>query len=91
MKYEKAQNILPEELVEIIQQYIDGSYLYIPRKVENKKAWGENSGVKRDLRDRNEEIFSFYNRGMSVRSLTEKYYLSEQTIRRIIREEKSNI
>jgi Mor family transcriptional regulator len=91
MKYEKAQNILPEELVEIIQQYIDGSYLYIPRKVENKKAWGENSGVKRDLRYRNEEIFSFYNRGMSVRALTEKYYLSEQTIRRIIREEKSNI
>ena len=91
MKYEKAQNILPEELVEIIQQYIDGSYLYIPRKVENKKAWGENSGVKRDLRDRNKEIFSFYNRGMSVRSLTGKYYLSEQTIRRIIREEKSNM
>ncbi len=32
MKYEKAQNILPEDVIELIQEYIDGGYLYIPRK-----------------------------------------------------------
>lgn len=40
MKYEKAQNILPEEILELIQEYTDGSYLYIPRKSENKKSLG---------------------------------------------------
>lgn len=91
MKYEKAQNILPEDVVELIQQYIDGSYLYIPRKCENKKAWGENSGIKNELKDRNVEIFNSYKKGSSIKILAEKYYLTEQTIRRIIREEKKKI
>lgn len=91
MKYEKAQNILPEDVVELIQQYIDGGYLYIPRKCENKKAWGENSGIKNELKDRNVEIFNSYKKGSSIKILAEKYYLTEQTIRRIIREEKKKI
>lgn len=28
MKYEKVQNILPEDVIELIQEYIDGRYLY---------------------------------------------------------------
>ena len=40
MKYKNAQNILPKEIIKIIQQYVDGSYLYIPRKDENRKSWG---------------------------------------------------
>ncbi|WML33646.1 CD3324 family protein [Clostridium sp. OS1-26] len=91
MKHEKAQNILPEDVVELIQQYIDGGYLYIPRKCENKKAWGENSGIKNELKDRNIEIFNSYKTGSSIKMLAEKYYLTEQTIRRIIREEKKKI
>ncbi len=91
MKYEKAQNILPEDVVELIQQYIDGGYLYIPRKCENRKAWGENSGIKNELKDRNVEIFNSYKKGSSIKILAEKYYLTEQTIRRIIREEKKKI
>lgn len=91
MRYEKAQNILPEDVVEIIQQYIDGGYLYIPRKCENRKAWGENSGVKDELIDRNKEIYNSFKKGTSVKSLSEKYYLTEHTIRRIIREVKKKI
>jgi Mor family transcriptional regulator len=91
MKYEKAQNILPEDVVELIQQYIDGGYLYIPRKCENKKAWGENSGIKNELKDRNVEVFNSYKKGSPIKILAEKYYLTEQTIRRIIREEKKKI
>ncbi|MCH5139151.1 DNA-binding response regulator, partial [Clostridiaceae bacterium UIB06] len=30
MRYEKAQNILPQDVIELIQQYVDGGYLYIP-------------------------------------------------------------
>ena len=32
MKYVKAIDVLPQEIIEIIQNYVDGEYLYIPRK-----------------------------------------------------------
>lgn len=85
MKYGKAQDILPEEILQIVQEYIDGEYLYIPRKEENKKTWGENSGVLKELDIRNEEIFRKYNQGISVRELSSLFYLSEASIRRIVR------
>lgn len=85
MKYEKAQNILPEEILQIVQEYIDGEYLYIPRKEENKKTWGENSGVLKELDIRNKEIFNKYNQGISIKELSSLFYLSEASIRRIVR------
>lgn len=85
MKYEKAQNILPEEVIKIIQNYIDGTYLYISRKSENKKSWGENSGVLKNLEARNEEIFNRYSSGVSIKELATLYFLSESSIKRIIR------
>lgn len=91
MKYEKAQNILPQDVIELIQQYVDGGYLYIPRKSESKKSWGENSGIKNSLKKRNNEIFNKYNRGVSVRELSEQFYLTEDSIRRIIRGQKQLI
>ena len=56
MKYEKAQNILPHGIIELIQKYTDGGYIYIPRKNENKKSWGENTETKRYLKERDKEI-----------------------------------
>lgn len=85
MKYVRAENILPESIIEIIQDYIDGEYLYIPRKKGNEKSWGEKSGTKDSLKARNEEVFIKYKHGFSVKELCEKYYLSESSIRRIIR------
>ena len=38
MKYVKAIDVLPQEIIEIIQNYVDGEYLYIPRKNDNKKS-----------------------------------------------------
>ena len=91
MKYEKAQNILPEDVIELIQQYIEGEYLYIPVKSENKKAWGESSGAKDSLKDRNRESFDLHNQGTSIKELAEQYYLTEYSIRRIIRQQKQII
>ncbi|WP_346929814.1 Mor transcription activator family protein [Clostridium sp.] len=39
------------------------------------------------LKDRNNEIFQRYNEGVTVRKLSLMYYLSEQSIRRIISEQ----
>lgn len=89
MGYVKAENVLPEEVIKLIQKYIDGQYLYIPRKEGNEKSWGETSGVKRELQNRNVEIFNSYAKGISVEELGNTYYLSEKSIRRIISKEKN--
>ena len=60
MKYIKATDVLPVEILEIIQEYIDGEYIYIPRKCENHKSWGEKSGIKDSLEIRNKEIYRKY-------------------------------
>ncbi|SFC87900.1 hypothetical protein [Clostridium uliginosum] len=41
MSYASAREIFPEDILKIIQQYVDGECIYIPRKEENKMAWGE--------------------------------------------------
>lgn len=88
MRYIKAQDVLPEEIIKIIQEYIDGNYLYVPRKNENHKAWGEKSGIKNNLKIRNNEIYKKYVDGISIDKLTQEYYLSEKSIRRIISQQR---
>ncbi|AQM59329.1 CD3324 family protein [Clostridium baratii] len=88
MSYKKAQDVLPEELLKIIQEYIDGEYIYIPRKNENHKSWGEKSGIKDSLKIRNNEIYKKYLNGATINELAQEYYLSEKSIRRIIGQEK---
>lgn len=46
MSYIKAADVLPKEIIDLIQNYIDGEYIYIPRKECNRKAWGENTRSK---------------------------------------------
>lgn len=88
MKHIKAQDVLPEEIIKIIQEYVDGEYLYVPRKNGNHKAWGEKSGIKNSLKVRNNEIYKKYIDGATINELTQEYYLSEKSIRRIIGKEK---
>ncbi|AUM87895.1 hypothetical protein RSJ21_10190 [Clostridium botulinum] len=76
--------MLPEELLELIQNYIDGEYIYIPRKECNRKTWGENTESKRKISIRNSEIYKKYKEGISVKVLSEMYYLSPKSIQRII-------
>ncbi|ETI87557.1 MAG: Response regulator receiver protein [Clostridium butyricum DORA_1] len=71
MKYAKAKEILPQALIQEIQKYIQGQYLYIPKDESEKKSWGENSGSKEDTATRNIEIKrSFYK--ASVRKYLQK-------------------
>ncbi len=88
MKYLKAQNVLPKEVITIIQEFIDGEFIYIPRKDGQQRAWGEKSGAKKSLKERNQQIYADYKKGVPINSLISKYYLSEQSIRRIISMEK---
>lgn len=89
MRYVKAQDVLPDEIIKLIQEYTDGKYIYIPRKSENHKSWGEKSGIKKSLKIRNNEIYKKYINGESINSLSKEYFLSEKSIRRIITLEKA--
>lgn len=90
MGYIKAEEILPVELIELIQQYVDGKNIYIPRKADHRKEWGTDTQIRQELRARNCEIFREYQDGRKVSELSCKYYLSEKSIQRIIRKMKWN-
>lgn len=91
MSYIKAQDVLPEEIIKLVQEYVDGEYLYVPRKNENRKSWGEKNGSIKTLKKRNVEIFNKYIKGTTIIELTRAYYLSERSIKRIISNEKSSL
>ena len=84
MSYIKAEEILPEELIRQIQKYADGVYIYIPRKPGTRRAWGQETDYKAELKIRNDRIRSDYAAGTSVATLSRKYHLSEKSIRRIL-------
>lgn len=86
MSYRKAEEILPRELIEAIQQYVDGESIYIPSK--EKQDWGAKSDAKRFFRERNESIYEGALRGMRPLELALRYSLSEKSIQRILREQK---
>ncbi len=85
MGYIKAEKILPIEIIELIQQYVDGQNIYIPRKSENRQVWGASTEIKRELHSRNQQIYADYQSGMTVSELARRYYLSVKSIQRIIR------
>ena len=72
-------------MIDDLQQYIEGGYLYIPKKEENKKSWGENTNTKKELNKRNKEIAKKRRNGKSIQDLAKEYFLTEYSIRRIIK------
>lgn len=84
MGYINANCVLPDDLIVAIQQHIDGQYLYIPRKAESKKKWGELTNNKHFLNERNTAIFEENQAGVSVQELASKYYLSSKSVYKIL-------
>lgn len=88
MSYRRAEEILPMEIVELIQQYVDGESIYIPRKSGNRLEWGTKTQTRREMYLRDQRICMDYSAGKSVDELAGKYYLSAKSIQRIIRNSK---
>lgn len=88
MSYIKAEQILPEEIIQLIQKYVDGECIYIPRKNNNRREWGEKTQIRKELQIRNQSIYADYQKGYGATELAEKYYLSEKSIQRIVQQEK---
>jgi Mor family transcriptional regulator len=84
LKYKNAKQILPKELMDEVQKYIQGEYLYIPNAEGTRKKWGDNSGYRRNLSIRNDSIRKEYGDGATISDLATKYYLSEDTIKKVV-------
>jgi Mor family transcriptional regulator len=85
MGYTNATEVLPKTVLEAVQKYVDGQCVYIPRRDDRRKAWGERTQTRANIKARNREIHARHSRGMGVRELAEEFFLSPKTIARILR------
>lgn len=84
MKYINACRVLPDELVREIQKYVQGEAVYIPSPDGMRRRWGEKTGNRAQLAERNRDIRSRFQNGESVDRLAAVFFLSEDSIRKII-------
>ena len=82
MNYKNANFILPDRLVQEIQQYVQGEYIYIP--IKDKVINSTSTEYEQELIRRNEHIYTKSLEGISNSELAERYHLSASSIRRII-------
>lgn len=83
MNYKKGTEVLPARLLKEIQDYVEGSLVYIPKK-SSKAGWGCVSGARRSIDQRNRRIVSSFERGETITALAEQFHLSEDTIKKIV-------
>ena len=83
MKYENAKDILPAKLLEEVQKYAEGKAIYIPKR-EKTRGWGEASGYRDKLNKRNAMICSRYSAGQSIMEIAEEFYLSPETVKKLV-------
>lgn len=83
MNYKKGTEVLPARLLKEIQEYVEGSLVYIPKK-SNKVGWGCISGARKSIDERNNEIISLFEQGEAIASIAEEFHLGEDTIKKIV-------
>lgn len=83
LKYENGKDIFPERLLKQIQKYVSGKLVYIPAN-EKKRIWGESSGYKQYLMERNRDIKMKFNEGVGIEQLADEFYLSVESIKKIV-------
>ncbi|WP_090581748.1 CD3324 family protein [Paenibacillus sp. OV219] len=83
MKYAKA-DILPDELLREVQKYMNGVMVYIPKSEGLRKGWGVNSGGRAYIQQRNLQIRHAFAHGATVDQLTEQFFLSCDSIKKIV-------
>lgn len=84
MSYVNGKEVLPEHILNEIQEYYSGGLIYIPSKGEERCKWGSKTTTKLQLELRNREIRRRKEHGASIRELMEEYHLAYDTIKKII-------
>ncbi|TCP61002.1 CD3324 family protein [Baia soyae] len=84
MEYTNAKHILPNKLIEEIQQYIQGETLYIPKQEKATRTWGSLNNGRQWIDRRNADIRQAFSNNKSIEQLAKDYFLSVDTIKRIV-------
>jgi len=84
MSYIKAEEILPPELINEIQKYIQGTQIYIPKKQGRRLGWGMKNGTRNMIKKRNNQIRESRKAGQRIEDLADYYNLSVDSIRKIL-------
>lgn len=84
MKYCNADNIFPKHLLKEIQTYFHGGLVYIPSQSAERKKWGEHSGSRQALMERNRQIKHQFSAGVSIDELANSFYLAPNSIKKIV-------
>lgn len=91
MNYKNAGDIIPPLLLTQIQQYCDGCVLYVPLKGGEKSGWGAKNGTRSKYAQRNREIREKFRMNIPARELAAAYYLSVDSIRKIVSKSDADI
>ncbi|MBE6725025.1 MAG: hypothetical protein E7576_07505 [Ruminococcaceae bacterium] len=89
MNYVNAEEVLPKNLIDEIRRYFEGGALYVP-KSDPRAGWGTGSGMRAELDERNRAIRREYAEGGDASALADKYCLSPDSIRKIVREKRES-
>ena len=84
LSYRNAKELLPAYLLAEIQRYVKGEIIYIPKQNEEKIKWGIKNGSRKKYDKRNNDIKALKSGGMSIDELANVYYLSSDSIRKIL-------
>ena len=88
MNYKKGADVLPARLLKEIQEYVEGSLVYIPKR-SGKAGWGYVSGAREAIDVRNRKIMNSFEQGETIESLATRFHLGEDTIKKIVYGKKS--
>ncbi len=88
MNYKKGVDVLPARLLKEIQEYVEGSLVYIPKR-SSKAGWGYVSGAREAIDKRNNKIRNMFNHGETIEALADRFHLGEDTIKKIVYGKKS--
>lgn len=82
--YFNAEDILPDHLLDEIQEYVQGVEIYIPKRANARLGWGERNGTREYIAKRNREIVRRFCQGESIHTLMQRYHLGYDSIRKIV-------
>ena len=84
MKYINAGTLFPAALLAEIQKYMQDGIVYIPKTKDNYKKWGENTGSRKYVAERNDIIRRKFRTSGSIDALAAEFNLAVETIKKIV-------
>jgi len=84
VKYKNASDILPDKLISELQKYICGEIIYVPKPKGSHKKWGEVSGSKKYVQERNNVIRNLFSEHRNIDKLADEFSLSTDSIKKIV-------